>query len=50
MFVPRKQTRGAHDRGAWPWRRWCLPEDAAHAVGDLVCFHASAAHPAAPWL
>lgn len=20
MFTPRKQTKGSHDRGAWPWR------------------------------
>jgi len=20
MFIARKQTKGSHDRGAWPWR------------------------------
>jgi hypothetical protein len=25
MFIARKQTKGSHDRGAWPWRRWLAP-------------------------
>jgi hypothetical protein len=25
MFIARKQTKGSHDRGAWPWRRKPAP-------------------------
>jgi len=36
MFMPRKFTKGSHDRGAWPWRR------CASTSFLQVCWSASA--------